>query len=163
LHDFDMAAVYAWLKTMLSEMRHEVKPPTSSPVSALGEFLNSHILNTLVVNGEVDARSSLVSMPTMEPRGELLVRYEPDTKHLYVSAKKFKDFCVERQINYKGLLIKLGELKVFAEATNKRMAKGMKVVSPAVRVLKFDTANSEFLQMDAILGTDENRDSVVSD
>ena len=163
LHDYDMAAVYAWLKTMLADMRHDVKPPTSSPVSALGEFINSHIMNTLVVNGEVDARSSLSAMPTLEPRGELLIRIEPDTKHLYISAKKFKDFCIERQINYKALLAKLGELKIFMEATNKRMAKGMKVVSPAVRVLKFDAANSEFLQVDAILGANEDRDSLVSD
>jgi hypothetical protein len=163
LHDYDMAAVYAWLKTMLADMRHDVKPPTSSPVSALGEFINSHIMNTLVVNGEVDARSSLSAMPTLEPRGELLIRIEPDTKHLYISAKKFKDFCIERQINYKALLAKLGELKIFMEATNKRMAKGMKVVSPAVRVLKFDAANSEFLQVDAILSANEDRDSLVSD
>ena len=162
LHDYDMAAVYAWLKGMLSEMRHDVKPPITNPASALGEFINSHIVNTLVVNGEVDARSNLVSMPLLEPRGELLIRYEPDTKHLYVSAKKFKDFCVERQVNYKNLLTKLTEVKVFIEATNKRMAKGMKVVSPAVRVLKFNASNSEFLQVDALLAN-EDRDSLVSD
>jgi hypothetical protein len=147
---------------MLSEMRHDVKPPTTNPASALGEFINSHILNTLVVNGEVDARSNLISMPSLEPRGELLIRYEPDTKHLYISAKKFKDFCVERQVNYKNLLTKLTETKVFMEATNKRMSKGMKVVSPAVRVLKFNAANSEFLQVDALLAN-EDRDSLVSD
>ena len=161
LHDYDMAAVYAWLKSMLSEMRHDVKPPVSNPASALGEFINAHILNTLVVNGEVDARSNLVSMPSLEPRGELLVRFEPDTKHLYISAKKFKDFCVERQVNYKGLLAKLTENKVFMEGTNKRMAKGMKVDSPAVRVLKFNTSNSEFLQVDVLLAN-EDRDSLVS-
>jgi uncharacterized protein (DUF927 family) len=162
LHDYSMAKVYEWLKGMMSDMRHDVKPPVSNPTSALGEFINSHILNTLVVNGEADARSNLVSMPSLEPRGELLVRYEPDTKHLYISAKKFKDFCIERQVNYKSLLVKLAEMKVFMEATNKRMAKGMKVVSPAVRVLKFDTSNSEFLQVDAILNTHEDRDSLVS-
>lgn len=162
LHDYDMAAVYAWMKTMLSDMRVDVKPPISNPAAALGEFINSHILNTLVVNGEVDARSNLVSMPSLEPRGELLIRYEPDTKHLYISAKKFKDFCVDRQVNYKNLLAKLTEAEVFLETMNKRMAKGMKVVSPAVRVLKFDTSNSEFLQVDALL-TNEDRDSLVSD
>jgi hypothetical protein len=43
------------------------------------------------------------------------------------------------------------------------MSKGMKVVSPAVRVLKFDASATEFLQMDALVVTDENRDGVVSD
>jgi hypothetical protein len=43
------------------------------------------------------------------------------------------------------------------------MSKGMKVVSPAVRVLKFDASSAEFLQMDAFVTPDENRDSNVSD
>jgi hypothetical protein len=43
------------------------------------------------------------------------------------------------------------------------MSKGMKVVSPAVRVLKFDASAAEFLQMDAFVDTDENRNGVVSD
>ena len=163
LHDYDMQAVYKWLKGMLSEMRVDVKPPNFTPISILGEFINSHIYNTLVVNGEVDSRSSLVALPTLEPRGELLIRYEPDTKLLYVSAKQFKDFCVSRQIGYKELLKKLGDLQVFVEATNKRMSKGMKIASPAVRTLKFDASNNEFLQVEVLLGADENRDSVVPD
>jgi hypothetical protein len=163
LHDYDMSAVYEWLKGMLSEMRHDIKPPQSTPVVTLGEFLNSHVINTLVVNGEVDARSNLSAMPTQEPRGELLVRYEPDTQHVYVAAKQFKDFCVKQQVNYKNLLKQLGDLEVFCEACNKRMSKGMKIVSPPIRTLKFDASKSEFLRIEVILGIDEDRDSVVSD
>jgi hypothetical protein len=164
LHDYDMKEVYKWMKGMLSEMRVDVKPPNDSPVTALGEFVNAHLaVNTLVVNGEVDARTSMQSIPAMEPRGELLIRYEPDTKHLYVSAKQFKEFCVKQQTNYKSLLKILTDQQVLIETTNKRMSKGMKLVSPAVRVLKFDASKSEYLQIDALIGSDENRDSVVSD
>jgi len=162
LHDYDMTAVYEWLKAMLSEMRHDIKPPQSTPVSTLGEFLDSHHINALVVNGEVDARSSMSALPLQEPRGELLVRYEPDTKHIYVAAKQFKEFCIKQQVNYKTLLKELTDLKIFVETVNKRMSKGMKVASPAVRTLKFDASNSEFLRMDDMLGLNENRDSVVS-
>lgn len=158
LHDYDMAAVYDWLVGMLAEMREDIKPPQSNPTLILGEFINSHMNNALVVNGEIDARSNLEAMPLLEPRAELLVRYEPDTKHLYIAAKQFKDFCVEQQINYKSVLKELETTNVFVEAMNKRMAKGMKVVSPAVRVLKFDASTSEFIQMDAML-PNENRDS----
>jgi uncharacterized protein (DUF927 family) len=63
LHDFDMKAVYEWLKHMLSDMRQEVKPPQASPITAVGEFINAHISNALVVNGEVDARSNLSALP----------------------------------------------------------------------------------------------------
>lgn len=161
LHDFDMAAVYDWLLKMLKEMREDIKPPQSNPVTILGEFINAHMTNALVVNGEVDSRSNLEAMPLMEPRGELLIRYEPDNKHLYVAAKQFKDFCVKQQINYKGTLRELHEANVFVEAMNKRMSKGMKVVSPAVRVLKFDASTSEFIQMDAMLPNNEDRNGDV--
>jgi hypothetical protein len=161
LHDFDMKAVYEWLKRMLSEMRHEVKPPQASPITAVGEFINAHISNALVVNGEVDARSNLSALPMLEPRGELMIRYEPDTKELYIAAKPFKDFCVRQQINYKGTLRELQNMGCFVEAMNKRMSKGMKMVSPAVRVLKFDASSSEFLQVDVQLNADEDRNSSV--
>lgn len=157
LHDFDMKAIYEWLKHMLSDMRHEVKPPQASPITAVGEFINAHISNALVVNGEVDARSNLSALPLLEPRGELLIRYEPDTKELYIAAKAFKDFCVRQQINYKGTLKDLQQLGCYVEAVNKRMSKGMKMVSPAVRTLRFDASSSEFLQLDVQLAQDENR------
>lgn len=163
LHNYDMKAVYEWLKDMLGEMRHEIQAPNSTPVTILGEFVNAHIINALVVNGEVDARSNLQSMPMLEPRGELLIRYEPDTKELFIAAKQFKDFCVKQQINYKTTLKELGNAKIYLEGVNKRMSKGMKVVSPAVRVLKFDASSAEFLQMDAFVDKDENRDGDVSD
>ena len=163
LHNYDMKAVYEWLKGMLGDMRHEIQAPNSTPVTILGEFVNAHIINALVVNGEVDARSNLQSMPMLEPRGELLIRYEPDTKELFIAAKQFKDFCVKQQINYKTTLKELGNAKIYLEGVNKRMSKGMKVVSPAVRVLKFDASAAEFLQMDAFVAKDENRDGDVSD
>lgn len=157
LHDYDMKLVYAWLVGMLGEMREDIKPPVSNPASTLGEFINGNMNHALVVNGENDARSSaMLPMPTMEPKGELFIRYEPDTKLLWISAKAFKDFCVERQINYKDLLRELKEANVFKEAVNKRMAKGMKVVSPAVRALMFDAAQADFIHIDT---PDENRDS----
>jgi hypothetical protein len=98
----------------------------------------------------------MIPMPTMEPKGELFIRYEPDTKLLWISAKAFKDFCVERQINYKDLLKELKEANVFKETINKRMAKGMKVVSPAVRALMFDASQADFIHIDT---PDEDRDS----
>ena len=164
LHDYDMRAIYKWLIGMLQEMREEIKPPQSNPLTIVGEFLNANMSNALVVNDEIDARSSLVPLPTLEPRGELRVRYEPDTKHLYITVKQFREFCVRAQINYKDLLKDLDKAGVYKGTVNKRMAKGMKMVSPAVRALLFDTTKSEFLQVDTYLeGQDEDREGSVQD
>ena len=160
LHDFDMKCVYQWLLGMLSEMREEIKPPQSNPLTLVGEFINNHIHNALVVNDEIDSRSSMGALPLMEPRGELLLRFEPDTKMLYIVAKRFKDFCVKAQINYKDLLKDLETAGVYKDSVNKRMSKGMKMVSPPVRALLFDTTTSEFLQ---VLAQDENRADTLQD
>ena len=156
LHDLDMKRIYDWLIDMLNGMRLEVKPPEDNPVSILGDYINYHINHTLVVNGELDARNSLSALPLLEPRGELLIRYEPDTKDLYVSAKSFKDFCVEVQINYKDTIMSLTDAGLYKESLNKRMSKGMKVASPAVRALKFNAENFEILQIDSHLASDES-------
>lgn len=154
LHDYDMAAIYEWVKDMLNEMRQEVAPPQSSPVTIVGEYINSHINHALVVN-DVSSNSALAPLPTLEPKGELLIRFEPDTKQLFISAKAFKDFCVKQQINYRTTLAELSKIGVFKEAMNKRMSKGMKMTSPAVRVLRFDSSASEFLQIE--VPEDEDR------
>lgn len=164
LHDYDMRAIYEWTIKMLNEMRGDVKPAEfNSTASILGEYINAHMANTLVVNGLTDARTNLTSLPLMEPKGELLVRYEPDTKELFIAAKSFKDYCVKYQINYKDTIRELTTTGAFKEATNKRMAKGMKVLSPAVRVLRFNAENFDFIHIDQPAASDEDRDSVVSD
>lgn len=165
LHDYDMKTIYQWTINMLREMRADVRLPesTGNTSSVLGDYINAHMTNTLVVNGAVDARTNLTALPLMEPKGELLVRYEPDTKELFVSAKSFKDYCVKHQINYKDTLSALTGSGEFKETMNKRMAKGMKVLSPAVRVLRFNAANFDFIHIDPPESEDENRDSVVSD
>jgi hypothetical protein len=163
LHDYDMKLVYSWLLGVLNEMREDVKPPQSSPITIIGEFINIHMANALVVNGEIDSRSSLSPLPLLEPKGELLIRYEPDTKDLFIAANQFRAYCVHVQINYKDTLAHLKDMGVFIEAMNKRLSKGMKMVSPAVRVLRFNTANFEHIQMDTLIPENEDRESLVSD
>lgn len=151
LHDYDMRAVYIWLKNMLNSMREEISPPTTDMNYTLGEFINSHIHNVVVVNGVMDARTKLDAAPIMEPRGELYIRYEPDTKRMFISVASIRRYCAERQIGYKDWLKQMGEKGVLVGVTNKRMSKGMKVVSPVVRAIELDASKDEFLRMDDMI------------
>jgi hypothetical protein len=96
------------------------------------------------VEDAADKRSHMPLRPTLDPRGELINRYEPDTNKLFITAKPFKNDCVELQINYKDTLIKLKEQGIFLGTTVKRMSKGMKVVSPGVHSLIFDCSHPDF-------------------
>lgn len=150
LIDYDMKRIYDWLVGLLAMMRKDVDIPESTPQSILGTFINLHLSShALVVNGEADAKTGLTSLPLMEPKGELILRYEPDNKMLYVPASVFKKFCVERQSNYKATLHSLAADKVFIEPVNKRMSTGMKISSPPIRALKFNAKDfgiDSFLQ-----------------
>ena len=162
LHNYDMRAIYKWMVDMLHGVREEIKPPVTNNVALIGDFINDHISNVVVVNGTADARTNLVALPTVEPRGELFIRYEPDTKRMYFAVKPFREYCIKRQINYKGILEAFKKTGVFVGATNKRLSKGMKIQAPAVRTLEFDTDHSDFLDVGNAFGVDDgDRDSSV--
>jgi hypothetical protein len=158
--DWDMPRIYAWLLTTLNSMREEIKPPTLNPLMVIGDFVNTNIQKALVVNGKEDKRSNLTTNPTLMPKGELYIRYEPDTKYLFITVNSFKKYCIDQQVNYKDTLKQLKELQVYVESVNKRMGKGTQLDSPGVRVLAFDASNSEYLQMDPLINY-EDRDSNV--
>jgi hypothetical protein len=151
LLDWDMKAIYKWATQMIISLRADVKPPTSDVMSVIGDYINRHMQNILVVNDNVDRRTAMPTLPTLEPKGELLVRYEPDTKKMFLAAKPFKNDCVKYQVNYKDTLSQLEKKGIFLGTTNKRLSKGMKVVSPGVHCLIFDCASSEFISMDDLV------------
>jgi hypothetical protein len=106
--------------------------------------------NILVVKDEADSRSSAKPLPSLEPRGDLLIRYEPDTKRMYFVTKDFKGYCVEHQISYKDTLKELKEKGFYEGTMNKRMSKGMKITSPAVNALMFDCSTG-FVNIDDLI------------
>lgn len=154
LINWDMKAIYKWASQMVLDLRVEVKPPASDVMATIGDYINRHMQNILVVNDNVDRRTSMPTLPTLEPKGELLIRYEPDTKKMFLAAKPFKTDCVKFQVNYKDTLQQLEKKGIFLGAMNKRLSKGMKIVSPGVHSLVFNCANSEFISMEDLVFTE---------
>jgi len=151
LINWDIQRIYQWCgSVMLPELREDVRTPVDDSVATVGDFINRHMQNILVVNDEVDSRSNMPTLPLMEPRGNLLIRYEPDTKLMYISAKAFKEDCVKYRLNYKGVLKDLTKKGILKDTIYKRMSKGMKVSSPATRAMLLDCDNSEFLDVESM-------------
>jgi len=165
LHDYDMKAIYKWACSMIRDIREDSTAPRDDPSSVVGDFINRHIRNTLVVDGEADARTKLLPAPIQEPYGELIIRYEPDTKQMYIVAKVFKDDCVERQINYKDTMKQLQTKGIYLGSTTRRMTSGTKIKGTPVHVMHFDCNAPEFINVDAYVGVekeDEGSGSLVS-
>jgi hypothetical protein len=150
LHDYDMMAIYRWTTATINSMREEIKPPAEDTYSIIGDYINRHMQNILVVKDEVDSRSTAKPLPTLEPKGDLLIRYEPDTKRMYFVTKDFKNDCVDQQISYKDTLKELKEKGFYEGTVNKRMSKGMKITSPAVNAIMFDCSTG-FVNMDELI------------
>ena len=140
-----------WSMKMLAELRQDVAPPANDAAAIIGDFLNRHMRNALIVDGFVDTRTKMHAAPLQEPYGDLLIRYEPDSKKLYVSAKAFRDDCVEAQIGYKDTLKELKDKGIFLGAKNTRMSKGMRISSPGIHALQFDCNVPDFLDMDGLV------------
>lgn len=160
LHEYDMRAIYEWLTYTLGDMRQDMTPPAPMTTSIVGDYINNHISNIVVINGVADARTKLDALPLMEPRGELLIRYEPDTKRMYIAVQSFRNYCITRQINYKEIYKQLEKKGMLLGAINKRLSKGMKIMAPAVRVIELDMSKEDLLSVgDYLESNNGDRDS----
>jgi len=154
LMEWDMARIYEYACKKILELREDVKPPATDVASVIGDYLNRHINNVLVVDDGVDMRSNVASFPKMQPKGELLIRFEPDTKKLFIVAKHFRQDCVTYQINCKETLDALKREGVYVRAFNKRLSKGMAIDTGLTRCLEFDTSAGNFLSVDDLVPTE---------
>jgi hypothetical protein len=149
--DWDMKRIYAFAASKIAELREDVRPPVSDAAAVLGDYLNRHIHNILVVDAGNDKRTGKELFPKMEPRGELLIRYEPDTKLLYLTGKDFKNDCAAYQISYKETMAELKKKGLFIGSDTKRLSKGMKITTLPVYVIIIDTSTEDFISMEGLI------------
>lgn len=137
LIDWDMERIYRWACGLIDRLRLETTAPLDDVNQVIGDYLYRHMQNILVVDDMADRRTNMQALPKREPKGELLIRIEPDTKMMFIIAKPFKEYCVKYQINYNDTLNKLTEQGRLVERKGKRLSKGMSVVGEPVHCLWF--------------------------
>lgn len=151
LVDWDIAPIFKWACKMINELRMNVAPPPQGDKQILGDFLVGRVDNILIVNDGADRRTKLEQLPVLEPRRELMIRYEPDTKKVFVTAASFRQYCASRNIGYRETLNKLKKSGMFVKSDPKRMGKGMKFNPPPVQALEFDATHPDFVAMDGFV------------
>ena len=152
LFDIDVGRVFKWMLTLFGDMKEEIKPPLTSQASIIGEFWNVNRNNTLVINGEVDKRTGVELLPILEPRGELILRMEPDTMKLFIAATALRKYCTEHRITLKDVLTSLTAEGVYGGMIKKRMSKGTKLSAvPPIDAYVFDCSRGDFLDPDVFI------------
>jgi hypothetical protein len=126
-----------------------VRADGATPLSRIGMFLNEKNNNMLIVNSTVDKRSGLIAAPIREPRGELMTRYEPDTKMLYISTKALREWCSKNQISYKMLCSDLEKHGITKGVIKKSLSKGSDITTPSVFALVVDVTTTTELDPEA--------------
>ena len=153
LIDWDMRRIYVHACDMVERLRQDTKAPLNGVEQVIGDYLYRHMQNILVVNDKSDRRTKLPSAPIREPKGELLIRIEPDTNMMFLIAKPFREYCVKYQINYNDTLDKLEKQGRLLKRDNKRMSKGMAVSGDNVHCLWFQL-DPDFVSVDEYVKED---------
>jgi hypothetical protein len=119
-------------------MQEDSKVDIDDYSAIVGEFLLKHNLNTLIINRHSTSKSGIAATPIVQPRGAIIVRYEPDTKIIQILRSALKTFCVERQITFSDLLDNLHKEGSFMSSSRARIDVGTDMHAPPVEVLVFD-------------------------
>jgi hypothetical protein len=152
--DADFRRVFRWVVGILIAKRtSQTKSIKAAPDLVLGAFLSEHINDVLVINSGISRGAGAMDAPIREPRGKLYIRYEPDTKLIYVSKSKFRLFCVAGQLSYAGVLDAMTKQKVFLGEKKVRMGKGMALSQPEA-VLIFTNKGEALFDDAEVLGED---------
>lgn len=153
LHSIDTDRVLEWvLNRLIPEMRRDINESVPMIADILGDFLNANMDSVLIIDSKVDNRASALGpMALMMPRRQLLIRVEPDTQRLFVSAKDFKKFCTERQVMHKDLLREFRDRGAYRGESMKRMGKGTQLDYPAVRVYEFSFEGNDFFGIESLI------------
>jgi energy-coupling factor transporter ATP-binding protein EcfA2 len=158
LIDWDMKRVYNHSCDIIERLRQDTAAPLNGVEQVIGDYLYRHMQNILVVNDNADRRTSLPSAPIREPKGELLIRIEPDTNMMFFIVKPFKEYCVKYQINYNETLDKLEKQGRLVKRESKRMSKGMAVSGDNVHCLWFKV-DDDFIKVNEYAKEDETDDA----
>ena len=158
LISWDIDRIYLWACDRVEKLRVETSPPLDSADQIVGDYLYRHMQNILVVDDGVDHRTKMATMPKREPKGELLIRIEPDTKMMFIISKPFKEYCVKYQINYAETLDKLEEQGRLIKRKGKRLSKGTSVTGDPVHCLWFKLTD-DFLDTQEYVKADATEDA----
>ena len=156
LHDIDHKPVMEYIVKHIRDSRVQNKMLMLESSDFLGGFINRKFHETLTINGKKDGKTGLETGPIREPKGALTIRFEPDTKLLFVVAKEYRAECAKMQLNVDESLAMHKKSKAFIGTKRKRMTAGT-VMGADVNVptFVFDSTKLEFFREDRFLNAQD--------
>ena len=167
LHDIDHIPVMEFIIDHIKQSRVSVKKFIADPAESIGAYLYSHLDEMVIANGTKDKRTSLDQQAIREPRGKVMsIRYEPDTKILYVSTSAYRQYCQRLQIGFEeSIRPHRKSHALISDINKKRLGAGTSFSGiNGIAVLEFDATKlpnfDEKALEDAVSSGTTDRDSV---
>jgi hypothetical protein len=160
LHSIEIEPVFEYAVNLIKNARNRNAQEFDSMDDYLGGFLQRHFNETLVINGETDKRTGIELGPIREPKAKLTVRYEPDTKMLFIVNADWRADCAKAFVGYDDTLNPYRKSGAFLGIKKKRMLKGTVAAGSAgVPALCFDTSKLEHFAEDFLVNAENTGDS----
>ena len=109
LHDIDIKRVYRAAVEFTQQARMSTRSEVGDLLlvaqETLASFINENVNNALVINHPT--KGGVPSAPIQSPKGQLKMRYEPDTKELMVTVAEFRKHFSNRQVDVKESLMRM--------------------------------------------------------
>jgi len=144
LINFDTKGLVKWIITdLLVSAKDSADGMRGTVEDVLTDYIAENYNNMLRIDSTQDVRRDAngiekASLPEASPRGTLVMRYEYDTKRLFILPKPFKDWCAKHQINYSGVIESLRDGRTNAQKMKQRLGKGTHVNLPPTDVWVLD-------------------------
>lgn len=124
LIDFDPEVIRPWLLSETRRMRSEVASNVITPTTLLGEYLDAHVGERLVVTKLNAGMSASNSRPT---RGALSQRYEKDIETLWITRSHILHWLrqrhhnpntIKKELHARGVLLNQDDRKILGAGTD---------------------------------------------
>lgn len=154
LLNWDIEPIYKFFCRLVEDLRAGAKAPADDVKQIVADYLYRHMQNILVVDGNNDRRTGKQTFPKREPKGDLFIRIEPDTKRMYILANSFREYCVKYQISYSETVKTLETQKVIFQKKSVRLSRGTDIPGGSIHCLWFDISE-DFVEADNYVETED--------
>lgn len=145
---FDTKVLFDFAVKLVEKRQAELAGAKQTPDDILTAYMTENTDRILRINSTqrkgAEGDHELV-VPDAVARGEMVARYEPDKKLVYLLPRPLRKWCSDRQINYEGFLNELAEVRTVKRNQRVRLERGtsMEPLAGRVTVVQLDDDDYE--------------------
>lgn len=103
LHDIPVEHIAKWVATVMFDSAKSITQSRNTSEDSIAAYMAENYNNLLMIRNDPEPGQMGV-IPIHEPRGELRIRCEPDTRRIFIASSPFKKWCATNQVGYNSLL-----------------------------------------------------------